>query len=516
MWMVGMTKRLLVAIASVLALAFVAATPAHALTPGPNGKIVFVSDRAGNDEIYIMKADGTGLTRLTNNAADDRYPALSPDGTKIAFVSSRSTPSYEIYTMKVDGTNVTRLTNNAFHDFHPAWSPDGAKIAFDTDRDGNTEIYTMNADGTAQTNRTSNAGFDQDPDWSPDGTKIAFSSYRAGNFDVFTMNADGTGSANRTNNPAADEQPGWSPDSAKLVFVSYRDATPAEIYTMNADGTSVTRLTNNVFGDWFPTWSPDGTKVLFTSGRDGEEELYLMNADGTAQTNRTNDPELDGEQSWGALRPSFDVPRAASRITVSLVPFFRQTISTTQCASRGGAVSTHGAPLSLTSCNPPGFSPGTQAHFGSQAAGTIQGLVVPGDLMTAADEADVTITTNLTDIRAASKTGADYDPNPGGADASLIFKLRLSDTYNGGSLTDPATSDDYDFSTPVTCTATGGSQGSTCAVASSADSVMPGVVREGASMVLQVYGLRIFDSGPNGVRSDADDRMFAFQGVYVP
>ena len=76
--------------------------------------------------------------------------------------------SWEIYVMDADGTGQTRLTNNAGLDGEPDWSPDGTKIAFDNSRDG---IYVMNADGSGQTILTDNGGY---PSWSPDGTKIAF------------------------------------------------------------------------------------------------------------------------------------------------------------------------------------------------------------------------------------------------------------------------------------------------------------------------------------------------------
>jgi hypothetical protein len=94
------------------------AVPAHAAFPGTNGKIAFHTNRDGNLEIYTMNADGTGPTRLTNNAADDYWSAWSPDGTKIAFQSSD-----EIYTMNANGTGQTRLTTNTALDGHPDWQP---------------------------------------------------------------------------------------------------------------------------------------------------------------------------------------------------------------------------------------------------------------------------------------------------------------------------------------------------------------------------------------------------------
>jgi TolB protein len=114
-----------------------------------SGLIAFVSNRAGNDEIYVIKADGTGLTRLTRNPAHDEGPAWSPGGKKLAFMSDRA-GNAEIHVMNADGTGVTRLTNNPASDGGPAWSPDGSKIAFMSNRLAtHSEIYAMNANARA-------------------------------------------------------------------------------------------------------------------------------------------------------------------------------------------------------------------------------------------------------------------------------------------------------------------------------------------------------------------------------
>ena len=186
-------------------------TPTPAPIPTPTGRIAFQSDRDGNAEIYVMNADGSGQTRLTNNPANDDVPAWSPDGAKIAFQSTRD-GNYDIYVMNADGSGQTRLTTNPyFNDDVPAWSPRGGKIAFKSTRDGNAEIYVMNADGTGQTRLTTNSATDGNPVWSPNGAKIAFESNRDGNYEIYVMNADGSGQTRLTNNPATDARPGWSP-----------------------------------------------------------------------------------------------------------------------------------------------------------------------------------------------------------------------------------------------------------------------------------------------------------------
>jgi Tol biopolymer transport system component len=290
--------------------------PAHSTFPGENSKIAFSSDRDGNSlAIYVMNAaDGSGQTRLTYNPVDydkDRDSRWSPDGKKIAFASSfRDVNGHdlkgEIYVMNADGTNTTRLTNNIYFDRSPGWSPDGEKIAFTSDRDGNTEIYVMNAaDGSGQTNISNNPAREYHPGWSPDGEKIAFTSDRDGNTEIYVMNAaDGSGQTRLTYNPALDEQSSWSPDGEKIAFTSDRDGN-TEIYVMNADGTNTTRLTYISAIDDEPRWSPDGKKIAFVSTRDQiSTEIYVMNAaDGSGQTRLTYNPATDSHPDWAPTSP---------------------------------------------------------------------------------------------------------------------------------------------------------------------------------------------------------------------
>ncbi len=134
-------------------------------------------------------------------------------GRRIAFASDRD-GNPEIYVINADGSNQTRITDNPEFDSFPSWSPDGRRIAFDSERDGTAEIYVMNADGSNQTNLTNNPAWDSSSSWSPDSSRIAFVSTRDGSKDlwgIYVMNADGSNPTRLTNNTASDYSPSWSP-----------------------------------------------------------------------------------------------------------------------------------------------------------------------------------------------------------------------------------------------------------------------------------------------------------------
>ena len=109
-------------------------------------------------DVRSLSSASNIATNLTQNASDDWAPVWAPDSQRLAFASSRD-GNTEVYVMDADGTNPTNLTQNADTDgWNIVWSPNGQRIAFTSERDGNTEVYVMDADGTDPTNLTQSAG----------------------------------------------------------------------------------------------------------------------------------------------------------------------------------------------------------------------------------------------------------------------------------------------------------------------------------------------------------------------
>ena len=469
---------------------------AGATLAGNVGRIAYTNFDGTQYDVYTMRPDGGDKINVTSNAAADTQPSWSPDGTKIAFASTRSGNS-DIWVMNADGSSPVRLTTNAATDFAPSWSADATKIAFQSNRDGNMEIYAMNADGTSQTRLTNNAALDAIPDWSPNNAEIAFVSSRDGNQEIYKMNADGTSQTRLTTSAGFDTTPAWDSTGTYIYFASDRTGN-REVFYMNPDGTGATQFTNLAGVDEDPAPSANGLYVAHSSDRTGNYEIFV------GSTNLTNDSNDDTQPDWQRA-PG---PVNSGSMEIPLVPSYRQ------CGTGGNpANATHRGPLSSASCIPPRLT-GT-ARIGPASYLNVLMQVVYGNPTTVPNGSDDTYTVTLTDIRTAA--GADYNPNGALSDLTLVTRWRITDLANGPSENQAGTVIDLDFAVPVDCAATADvTVGASCTASTSAAAVSSGTVQENEQQALQMFRIRVNDSGPNGARGDGDDTLFLQQGLYNP
>jgi hypothetical protein len=302
------------------------------------------------------------------------------------------------------------------------------------------------------------------------------------------------------------------------------------LYVADPDGTGeqeVVPSPDKIVGN--PHWSPSGTKFAFFH----ESSIWTMDADGTGHFEVTSSLAGFDSLDWGPTFGSgYPRPKAASPVRVPLVTAFYE------CGvyPQGAPNRTHGPPLAYPSCNPP-VTPsaaklGTPDATATPAKGigfvryrTIVG--VPGGV----DDTDVAISVDITDVLCRRPEWAvlptcGQENNPPGSnipedyvgELSAAVDVRITDKDNGAS-PEPGTVSDTSFSVTVPCADnTDGTIGSTCSVATTADAVVPGSIKEGKRAIWELGQVIVNDGGLDGdvETSPEENRAFLRQGVFVP
>ncbi len=254
----------------VVYLVLLATMPAWAQDGLLDGKIVYedienrivIYDPTTNQEVVLLDDGHYNVS-----------PDLSPDGTQIVFVSDRD-GDQELYMMDVDGTNLRQLTHNSIRDSWPVWSPDGTQIAYLSSSENNVDLIVINADGSSVRNLTQGVGNNRQPAWSPDGQKLAFLSVQSGIYHISVIDIDGNNRIQLTDDDEVYTRPDWSPDGTKIAFTSGEN-----YYYIHADGTQLTQFTDEVGDIGSFAWLSNDAIVFDTPQQD-----YRINIDGSDRT----------------------------------------------------------------------------------------------------------------------------------------------------------------------------------------------------------------------------------------
>jgi TolB protein len=232
--------------------------------------------------IWTLKTDGTGLTKVTQGKYLDLDPIYSPDSKFIFFSSNRGEIRPKIWRVFASGVGgLTRVTSSNTSDRRPSVSPSGQEIAYQALLPGTDEwqIWAVNTNGALPTQLLTGIT----PAFSRDGKKVLYSSLNTDTKknDIWMMNSDGTSRTQLTTGDADYFTPHWSPDGSKIVYSSDKGLDEEreknfDVWMMNSDGTNTTQLTTNGSQDDLPVFDPKGKYVYFRSNRGGTWDIWRM------------------------------------------------------------------------------------------------------------------------------------------------------------------------------------------------------------------------------------------------
>jgi putative membrane-bound dehydrogenase-like protein len=238
----------------------------------PDGRrIAFASDQEGHPEIYTAHPDGSDRRRVTNDPAFDGHPTWSPDSQQILFTSTR-TPAVKagqswsaLYLMRADGKGVERLSPEEASDFSPSWSWWGDLVAFasGTGDPASTDLYVMKPDGTDRRRVVGEGGW---PTFAAGSRTIYFHSRRDGAWGIWKVNADGSGLTRIT----PKDVEAWTPRANRsnlMVVATRREGGSRQIELIDLDTRKMTPLTAGGQDHWNPSLSPDGRWVVYHQDR---------------------------------------------------------------------------------------------------------------------------------------------------------------------------------------------------------------------------------------------------------
>jgi len=281
-----------------------AESPTPAATPrgGGPGQIAFASERFGLPQVFLVDLNGENLTQLTTLADGACQPSWSPDGERLLFTSPCREkrdryPNAAIYVMNADGSGISPLISLVGGVYDADWSEQG--IAFTYLENNQPSLWMAGPDGRAPVKISRGTARDRQPSWSPSGDRLALmNTSRAGSATIFWVFADGSFNGSNPDQVTREQvanEPSWSPQGN---LIAYQSNQHIWVIPWDSVGFGAVRISDKGPNDG-PAWSPDGQWIAFETWRDAaNHDIYIMTKNGGQPTRLTSHTAAEYQPAW--------------------------------------------------------------------------------------------------------------------------------------------------------------------------------------------------------------------------
>ena len=250
-------------------------------------RIVFVSDRTGAKEIWVMNWDGTDQKQLTHYNSISTFPSASPDGRIVAFTTyTAGYPQIQMFSLDT-GRKLPFYNQRASMNAFVTFTPDSKQIIFSSTAGGGAaQLHIANVDGSGLRSITRSGAIEVEAKINPKtGADLVDVSGRSGLPQIYRMNMEGADVQRVSAGTGEATNPAWNPDGGHLAFAWTKGFEPGNynIFVMDVATQQTAQLTTNEGRNENPTWAPDGSQIAYASKRGRQSQIWVMNADGTGK-----------------------------------------------------------------------------------------------------------------------------------------------------------------------------------------------------------------------------------------
>lgn len=251
-------------------------------------RLVFVTAKTGNKEIYISDYDGRNVQAVTHNGSINLSPVWDAKDENILYTSYKN-GNPDLWEVNLKNSEHKVIASYPGINSAPAISPNNKDMLLTLTKDGNAEIYLCDRKGKIKRRLTNSFAIETSPTFTPSGNEIAFTSDRTGGPQIYMMDTEGLNVRRITYVGSQNESPDISPDGSKIAYVTRSGRGSFDICVADIDGSDYKIITDTGFNE-NPRWAPDGLHIIYSTQWGDRSAIFISDFLGLKKRLITNQP----------------------------------------------------------------------------------------------------------------------------------------------------------------------------------------------------------------------------------